>query len=141
MAGARERRSSPIAGPGLRLLERCAEFEQLGAVIGALSSGEGTVLVIDGEAGIGKTALLDAAVARASEAAPDVLVARGGEAEQHHAFGVVRQLMEPALQALGERAREAVLSGAAGLGRSVLFGLGAPAAPLDSATACMVCTG
>ena len=54
--------------------------------------GEGTLLLIEGPAGVGKTALAHAAADRA----PMVpLQASGSELERPFAFGVVRQLLEP----------------------------------------------
>jgi len=51
--------------------------------------------VIEGEAGIGKTALLQAARERARGADLAVLHARASEMERDFGFGVVRQLFEP----------------------------------------------
>jgi DNA-binding CsgD family transcriptional regulator len=72
-------------------------------------------VVIGGPAGIGKTALLDAAADMAEEAGLRVLRARCSDLEQEFAFGVVRQLFEaPLTRAKAER-REALLQGAAAL--------------------------
>ena len=51
-----------------------------------------------------------------------VLLATGDELEQQYAFGVVRQLLEPALRALDAGARDEVLSGAAALAAPVVAG-------------------
>ena len=68
-------------------------------------------MIVEGPAGIGKTQLLTEARRRAPEAGLRVLSARGGELEREYAFGVVRQLFEPALAS--PDARERLLAGAA----------------------------
>ena len=75
-----------------RLLEREGE---LAALRDALSL-PGSVAVIEGPAGVGKTALIGAARAMAEDSGLLVLTARGAELEQAFAFGVVRQLFEHA---------------------------------------------
>lgn len=75
-----------------RLLEREGE---LAALRDALSR-PGSVAVIEGPAGVGKTALIGAARAMAEDSGLLVLTARGAELEQAFAFGVVRQLFEHA---------------------------------------------
>ena len=52
-------------------------------------------LIIEGEPGSGKTALLNAACHLAMEAGHEVLRARGGTHESDAPFGVVRQLLQP----------------------------------------------
>jgi len=87
------------------LLERTCELETLWGVVEA-----GGVAVVEGEAGIGKTSLLEATGARAAEAGARVLRARGTALERGYGFGIVRQLFErevddgltgPAATALG----------------------------------------
>ena len=56
-------------------------------------------MVIGGPAGIGKTALLQAACGMAERAGMRVLRARSSDLEQEFAFGVVRQLFEAPLDA------------------------------------------
>ncbi len=55
---------------------------------------EGGLLVLEGVAGIGKTALLRSAADRAQAAERRVLTARGALAERLYGFGVVRQLFD-----------------------------------------------
>jgi DNA-binding CsgD family transcriptional regulator len=74
------------------LLERGAELEAVDALLAGAAAGRGGVLVVEGPAGVGKTALLDAAAARA--AGLRVLRARGSELDRAFAFGVVRGLLE-----------------------------------------------
>jgi predicted ATPase len=99
------------------LLERERE---LAAVDELLENGGG--LLVEGRAGIGKTALLDAACQRAADLGRDVVRARGSELEAGFAFGVVRQLFERRLASVPERERDALLAGSAGAVRSLLLG-------------------
>ena len=77
-------------------------------------------MVVDGEAGIGKTALVGAACERAAESNLTVLSARAGELETEFAWGVVRQLFDgPVARALIEE-HPKLLDGAAALARPSL---------------------
>jgi DNA-binding CsgD family transcriptional regulator len=111
------------------LLER---DEELAAVETLLSAGG--VLVIEGGAGIGKTALVDAACSRAGERGLAVLRARGAELEAGFGFGVVRQLFERRLTGASPEERELLLAGPAEAAWALL---GAPAAaePADTSFA------
>ena len=73
-----------------RLLEREGELAALRDVL----SRHGSVAVIEAPAGVGKTALMDAARTIAEDSGLLVLTARGAELEQAFAFGAVRQLFE-----------------------------------------------
>ena len=68
----------PVRGPG-SLYGRGSECSLLDDVLAALRAGESRTLLIHGEAGIGKTALLDYAVASAADLR--VLHAAGVESE------------------------------------------------------------
>ena len=82
------------------LLEREAELGRAEALVAAAIAGRGQMLVVEGEAGIGKTTLLDEAVRTARDRGLRVLQARGGELERESGYGVVRQLFEaPVLRA------------------------------------------
>src|SRR3954452_22499255 len=111
------------------LLEREAELAALEAVLGAARAGDGRLVVVEGNAGIGKTRLLAEARQRATDADFEVLTARGGELEGEFAFGIVRQLFEFPLAALSADELSDLFAGAAGLS-SPLFA-SAPA-PLSS---------
>jgi DNA-binding CsgD family transcriptional regulator len=103
-----------------QLLER---GEQLGRIELALTearTGRGRFLVIEGPAGIGKTALLAAARTAATDGGMRVLRARGTELERDFAFGVVRQLFEPALAEASAAERDDLLQGAAGVAAGLL---------------------
>src|ERR671922_2757139 len=80
-----------------RLLERGGELGVIRAAAKAVAAGEGRAVVVEGAAGFGKTALVAAARAQAREAGLRPLGARGSELERAFAFGVVRQLLEPAV--------------------------------------------
>jgi DNA-binding CsgD family transcriptional regulator len=77
-------------------------------------------LVIEGPAGIGKTALLDRTCDLAEEAGFLVLRARGGELEREFPHGVVRQLLEGHVRGRSAKARSSLLSGAAELAAPVV---------------------
>ena len=78
-----------------RLLERDTELEAIGTAFAHAVGGTGELVLVEGPAGVGKTALLDAAHARAEDAGLQVLRARGAELERAFGYGVVRQLFEP----------------------------------------------
>jgi DNA-binding CsgD family transcriptional regulator len=102
------------------LLERHAELDALGRTMLAAAEGQGAVAVVLGEAGVGKTRLLEAARGLAEEGGLRVLSARAAELESSFPFGVVRQLLERPLVELGDMERAAAFAGAAGFSR-VLF--------------------
>ncbi|KDN18708.1 ATP-binding protein [Amycolatopsis rifamycinica] len=95
-----------------QLVERDAEVRALERSLVRLGAGQGGVVVLDGGAGAGKTALLKRVRRLAVDRGYAVLSARAAELEREFAFGVVRQLFEPVLPTAGpERAR--LFSGAA----------------------------
>src|SRR5271168_1498364 len=77
-------------GATLPLIGREAETDQLDALIEHLGGG---ALVISGEAGIGKSALLEHALGRASEVGAQTLVTVGVESEVALAFAGMHQLL------------------------------------------------
>lgn len=79
------------------LLERAPELAQLEEAVAATAGGAARVVLLEGPAGIGKTALLRAARERAERAGFRVLTARGGELERELGSGIARQLFEPLL--------------------------------------------
>ena len=109
-----------------RLLERSEELARIESAFAEARSGRGVFLVLEGPAGIGKTALLAAARTAAAESGMRVLRARGTELERDFAFGVARQLFEPSLVDASEHERADLLHGAAGVAAGLL---GLPDAP------------
>jgi DNA-binding CsgD family transcriptional regulator len=97
------------------LLERDRELGRIDAALDRARGGTGVAVILDGDAGIGKTALLATAHARATESGMRVLSSRGIELESGYAFGVVRQCLEPAVRSAAPQDREQLLSGAAKL--------------------------
>jgi len=93
------------------LLERDRELDEIAGALHRLGRGEGGLVLVEGAAGIGKTALLDAACALA-DGVP-LLRAAAGELEQDFPYGVVRQLFEPPLRAADPAERRALLAGGA----------------------------
>jgi DNA-binding CsgD family transcriptional regulator len=120
--------SPPLPYPRLTLLgtsnqilvERGDELEVLRAAVAGAREGIGRLVVIEGAAGIGKTALLAQTRALAAEADFEVLSARGHELEREFAFGVARQLFEAPVARAGAERQEQLLDGAAGLARPLL---------------------
>lgn len=82
------------------LLGRDEEQRRLHHVLAEARSGRSGVLVLSGEAGIGKSALLDAAEGFAADMR--VLRARGVEAEGEVPFGGLLELLRPALRAVDQ---------------------------------------
>jgi DNA-binding CsgD family transcriptional regulator len=104
-----------------RLLGRKHEREVLDRLLDGARGGRGAVLVLHGEAGVGKTALLD----YAAEAASEFRIARisGVEGEMELPFAAVHQLVSPFLELmerLPQPQREAL---------GVAFGLGSGPVP------------
>ena len=110
------------------LVEREVELGEIDRALAGAVAGEGSLLLFEGPAGIGKTALLEAARDRAEQAGVVVLPARGAELEGGFPYGVVRQLLEPTVRAADGPARERLLAGAAALAGPAV--LGAEAAPI-----------
>jgi DNA-binding CsgD family transcriptional regulator len=90
------------------LLERDAEMSELEAAIEDAARGTGRLVVVEGEAGIGKSRLLEATAAAAGHARMQLLSCRGTELEHDFPFGLVGQLFGPAVRALDETDRSEV---------------------------------
>jgi DNA-binding CsgD family transcriptional regulator len=111
-----------------QLLERSEELARIESALAEARSGRGKFVVVEGPAGIGKTALLAAARTAAADGGMRVLRSRGTELERDFAFGVVRQLFEPPLAEASELERADLLEGAAGVAAGLLGLPGAPPA-------------
>lgn len=81
------------------LVGRHSECRTLDALLAGLRSGNSRTLVLHGEAGVGKTALLDHLTARANDCT--VVRVVGLEAESDFAFASLHQICEPFLANLG----------------------------------------
>jgi DNA-binding CsgD family transcriptional regulator len=102
------------------LLEREEARERLLALAAASVGGHGSVAAIVGAPGEGKTALLREAAALGARAGLTVWRAYGSDLEGSFAFGVVRQLLQPAVMSLGQREREGMFTGVTRLAAGVL---------------------
>ena len=111
------------SGPGRRtaLLGRADECALLDALIDTVRRGESRSLVLRGEAGIGKTALLEYLVGSASDLT--VVRAVGVESEMELAYASLHQLCAPLLDRL------AGLPGPQRQALEIVFGLSAGAPP------------
>jgi DNA-binding CsgD family transcriptional regulator len=86
-------RSGVILGMAEAPLGRGSELRVLTDAVGALAGGQGQVIVLSGETGIGKTTLLRQAGDLGRAAGVHVLWANGSVLEREFAFGVARQLL------------------------------------------------
>src|SRR5437868_13789953 len=103
------------------LLGRAEECARLDALVGDIRQGESRSLVLRGEAGIGKTALLDYLVESASDLA--LVRAAGVESEMELAYASLHQLCAPMLdrlESLPAPQRQAL---------EIVFGMSSGAAP------------
>ena len=114
---------------GASLLERAPDLAEISRCVRAAGAGEGCALVLEGPAGIGKTALLTAACDEARRAGMATLTARAGELETGLPWGVVRGLFEPELAGASRAEQRDLLSDAAGLARIALRSDGGQMAP------------
>jgi DNA-binding CsgD family transcriptional regulator/tetratricopeptide (TPR) repeat protein len=85
-------------GPGGRLRGRASECALLDDLVSAIGRGESRALVLRGEAGIGKTALLEYLIASAPDAS--VVRAVGVQSDMELAFASLHQLCGPLLDGL-----------------------------------------
>src|SRR3989442_10628786 len=90
----------PVQGRATGLTGRSSECEVLDRLIDAVRAGEGRALVVTGEPGVGKTALLDYLAGHAA----GFRVARvmGVQSEMELAFAGVHQLCAPMLDHLDQ---------------------------------------
>ncbi|MEX2458064.1 MAG: AAA family ATPase [Actinomycetota bacterium] len=97
------------------LLERDRELALFEEALDRLADGVGSLLLVEGPAGIGKTRLLAEATELARNRKFLVRAARGGELEREMPFGVARQLLESVIERASEEERASLLSGSARL--------------------------
>jgi AAA ATPase-like protein len=99
----------PVRGRAARLLGRRAECAMLGRLLDAVRAGQSRALVVHGEPGVGKTALLDWLAGQVSGCGVASVV--GVQSEMELAFAGLHQLCAPMLdrlEALPVPQREAV---------------------------------
>ncbi len=77
------------AAPALRIRGRAAEMAVLGEALDRVASGRASVVLIEGEAGIGKTRLLDEVLLDAGRRGMQVVTGRAGELERSRPLGLV----------------------------------------------------
>jgi DNA-binding CsgD family transcriptional regulator len=121
-AGQRRSTSAADADTGPLLLERDEELAALDRTVRLAFEGRGQVAVIEGEPGIGKSALMRASTASIDGRDARILEGRGGELERQFSHGVVLDLFSPILRTEADR-------------RQRLTGLAAGAAPIFSSGA------
>jgi DNA-binding CsgD family transcriptional regulator len=114
------------------LLEREEERRAIGDSLERLGSGEGSALLIEGEAGIGKSTLLEHAAGEALRSGFRVVRARGGELERDVPYGIATELFSGLVRQ--SEASERLFAGPASLtaglfGGRALPGLGRTADP------------
>ncbi len=95
------------------LLEREGPIAALGDALDRARAERGSVQLVVGPAGIGKTALLDALRDAAAERELPMLSARASELDRGFGFGIVHQLLEPVVLAADEERRARLFAGAA----------------------------
>jgi DNA-binding CsgD family transcriptional regulator len=88
---------SPSAPPGIRLYGRRAECQALDRLIANVRAGQSRVMILHGEAGAGKSVLLDYLAGRASGSGCKVMRVRGVPSETELAFAGLHQLCAPML--------------------------------------------
>jgi len=98
---------------GLSLIERERELRALREQLEHARRGRGSLVVIEGPAGIGKTSLIRASIAEALDLGMTVISGRGGVLEQDVEYGVVRQMVERVVIKADEAERELLLAGPA----------------------------
>lgn len=102
------------------LLERERELLQIREALVDGVAGGGRLLVIEAEAGLGKTRLVSEAQALAAPAGVRVVSARATELERAFPFGIVRQLFQPDIANRSAPEVSAIWAGAAASARSAL---------------------
>lgn len=115
MSVAQASRTPPGGDPRNGLMEREAELDALLDRLGRTADGTSTTAMIEGPAGIGKTALLSVLAAQARALGMTVLTARATPLERHFSYAVVRQLFDPVRAERAGESWQALLEGAARL--------------------------
>jgi DNA-binding CsgD family transcriptional regulator len=119
--------------PPAEVLDRSRELGRLDDAFGRAGrrGGDGAVLVLEGPAGIGRTALLRAARESARSNGLTVLSAVASALDRDFPFGLVHQLLGPVLAGAGEERRRRLLDGGAAAAATVLSPTADPDLPPD----------
>lgn len=107
------------------LLERDAALARIDQRLRDTIAGRGSLLLVEGPAGIGKSRLILEAGRAGRELGLETHSARGSELEREFAYGLVRQLFEGPVVTASPSDRAELLAGAAGR-TAALFGVAAP---------------
>ena len=118
--------SAPHDGPPLRLIGRRIELDRMMERIDKVVAGEGGIILIEGEAGIGKTALLAATIPLASARGVRVLRSEAKVLEMHVPFAAIGQLRTvveavapPSVDTHRARAGQGAVVGAMAIGQEM----------------------
>lgn len=111
-----------MAGTFSGLIEREEEVARLEAALVSAKKGNGSLLLLEGAAGVGKTRLLSEVAAAASEKGARVLSTSCTELERDAAFGVARRLFGPALESNDPERLRQLASGLASLALPLFVG-------------------
>ncbi len=109
------------------VLERERELEALQVAARDAAKGNGSLVMLEGSAGLGKSRLLDAAREMSAETGVSALCARSEELEMALPWSLARMLLAPALADLPASTRRHVLAGVTGGAAALLKPGGAPA--------------
>ncbi|MFF8512856.1 LuxR C-terminal-related transcriptional regulator [Streptomyces sp. NPDC015492] len=114
------------------VLERAADLGHMKVLLTDLPESGGRAVIVEGEAGIGKTRFIEKTQEMAAELGVAVFSASGSDLERKFPFGIVRQLFElPLLRASDE---DGLLLGAASAASHVFTGETGPTANSEAAT-------
>jgi DNA-binding CsgD family transcriptional regulator len=113
-------------------LERERELAAIESSLASVQDGEGKLLFVEAQAGVGKSQLLATAVERGRSAGMRVLTAQGSAFEREHSFGVAMQLLELSIARASQPKRDELLAGAAALARPILEHQEAPSASVEN---------
>jgi len=102
------------------LLEREHELDALTRALERARAGDGALVLMRGEGGLGKSDLLATLREQAGRAGLTVLSARGDDLEHGFPFGVALQLFEALLRDAGPEQRNSLLEGGAALAGALL---------------------